>query len=151
MGTDKVKYDKGIKFNDGSQALVTTALDNLNIEFRCDVSGTSQSAEGGGLAKGRKVEGVKVRLNFASTTLLEAMRFASGGQSFRVAIQAKLRLRPVVDLESKTHEFAMSDVFNPPKRGFTPMTPERHVAKLLEAGMTQADIIKMIEAAKNAE
>ena len=137
---EKVKANKDILFNDGSKSLITKSLDNMEITFWCTVTGTQQSQDKGGLAKGRGVQNVKVRLNFAATTLHEAMRFASGGQSFRVACQSRLRMTKVEKLTKDTQVFSMSEIFNPPKAGFTWTAPSMKKLRVLEDMLNAGDI-----------
>ena len=137
---EKVKANKDILFNDGSKSLITKSLDNMEITFWCTVTGTQQSQDKGGLAKGRKVDSVKVVLNFAGTTLLEAMKFASGGQSFRVACQARLRMVSVEKLTKETQTFSMSEIFNPKRAGFAWIAPSARKLKVLEDMLAAGDI-----------
>ena len=138
--SDKVSYDKAITFSDGAKDLLSKTLENLEISFRCNVTGTKQSNSGGGLALGLGVDGVRVRLNFAGTTLLEAMRFASGGQSFRVAVQSRLRMTAKKSLENEVQVFSMSEVFRPTKKGFVWIAPSMKKLKVLEDMLEAGDI-----------
>ena len=143
-----MKRIETISFNEGSQKLIETSLDPLKVGFTCTVSGTTQSEENGGLTKGNKVTDVKVRLTFTGTSLFDAIRFASGGQSFRVAVQSRLRTSSVKSLKNDVHDFMMSDVFNPPKRTVVvdpKLAVKRNAKKLMNDGMSKAEIMAMLD------
>lgn len=140
MSSDKVKVNKDILFSEGAKDLMNKGLENLEITFWCTVTGTSQSQEKGGLAKGNGVANVKVRLNFAATTVYEAMKFASGGQSFRVAIQNRLRMTKKESLMKETQVFSMSEVFRPKKAGFVWVAPSAKKLAVLEGMFKDGDI-----------
>ena len=151
---NKKTMEETIAFSENSKELLTTKLDPMKISFKCKVQGTKQSEESGGLAKGVAVENVRVRLDFTGCTLHQAMKFASGGQSFRVAVQARLRKVAVAELKKDLQIFSMSEVFNPKRGGFTvdPKTAlKRASTKLRESGMSTADMIKMLQEQEKAE
>ena len=136
-----------VVFSEASKALMVTKLDGMHTSFKCTVTGTTESMENGGLAKGVKVKGVRVRLNFNATTLSEAIEFACKGQSYRVAIQNRLRMRKVEKLEKELQEFHMSDVFHPvTTRGkVEPVTAaNRAVGKLDDS--QKLELMKQLEA-----
>ena len=136
-----------VVFSEASKNLMVIKLDGMHTEFRCTVTGTVESMENGGLAKGVKVKGVRVRLNFNATTLGEAIEFASKGQSYRVAIQNRLRMRKVDSLEKEIQEFHMSDIFHPiTTRGKVeaPVAAKRAVGKLSDE--EKLELMKQLEA-----
>ncbi len=128
-----VMAKESVTMND--TAIVRQKLDEVEIEITFNLKND----------KDVKVEGVKCKLVFTGTTVFEALKFASGGQSFRVAIQAKLRKLSKAELLAKTHVIAMSDVFNPPKRTFVRKTDEEsakdYVKRRLAEGASQEEIM----------
>ncbi|MCK5604610.1 hypothetical protein KAR91_22165 [Candidatus Pacearchaeota archaeon] len=142
---------ENISFNETSKKVIGTSLDPVEIKFSCTVSGTKQSDKAdGGLKLGTSVENVRVKLIFTGTTLYEALKFASGGQSFRVAIQARLRMTAKKDLLEKEQVFYMSEVFNPKKRGFVWIPPSQKKLTILkdmfEAGDIDEDLFDISKA-----
>jgi len=120
-----VKVEK-ITFG-GNTELLATKLDGIKIHFTCDVQGSKKPVEGA-LPHGVTVKAVPIRLSCNAASLMDALKFASGGQSYRVAIQSRIRRLSKRELvkaveDKKALEFHMSDLCNP-VRTFTKVAPK---------------------------
>jgi hypothetical protein len=130
----KVKKEENVRFI-GSSELLATDISSVKCLFECDLTG-SKSPQPGALGTGMKLENIPLKLTCTGTTLMDAMKFACGGQSYRVAIQSRLRRMPKHDLEkaikdNKNIEFFLSDLINP-SRTHTKAPPK--VVALRECG-----------------
>jgi hypothetical protein len=141
---DKVVKEENVIINDSKG--VRESLDNVEVKFKCKVRGSESGQKAGGLGEGVEVTDVKIKLIFTGTTVFEALKFAAGGQSFRVAIQARLRKTPKAKLEKETQTFAMSDIFHPVRTGFT-RTPEQMLSSLLTK-VSKEELLKMLAEAE---
>ena len=107
---------------EGLTALLSTKLDGIKISSSCKVTGGKKGAQIGAIVKGDFVEDVKTIFNFNGTTLMEALKKASGGSSFMVSAQTEMRKLTKAELEKAVKvplTFHMSDIFNKKKGGFT--------------------------------
>jgi len=138
---------------EGNQDLLASKLDGIKIRFTCDVQGSKKPVDGA-LAHGTTVKGVPIRLMCNAVTLMEALRFASGGQSYRVAIQSRLRrlsknkLTQAVE-DKKALEFHMSDLCNP-VRTFTKVEP-KVAAKRAAEKMTKEERAELMAMLKDMD
>ena len=112
----------------GDQAKLTAKLDGIKWSFKCNLTGAKKPVALA-LRHGDEIKDIPIRLECNGATVYEAMKFACGGQSFRVAIQRRLRVMKADDLRKAADNnaplvFHLSDLVNPVRAARTPLAPK---------------------------
>lgn len=135
-----------IKVSNENASVMATDLGGTVINTSCTLSGSRKNSGkewvsdvmgNDGKLKMKTVKDVPIRFTFPEgVKILDVLKFASGGQSFMVAVQSGLRKKSYIDVsnhaaEDTPYTYDMHDLFNAKKGGFA-QTPKQKAFKALE-------------------
>ena len=136
-----------IKVSNENASVMATDLGGTVINTSCTLSGSRKNSGkewvstvmgNDGKLKMKTVKDVPIRFTFPEgVKILDVLKFASGGQSFMVAVQSGLRKKNFADVSEHAdkgtpYTYDMYDLFNAKKGGFA-QTPGQKKLRALEA------------------
>ena len=142
-----VKVEEKITFVGNTETLAAK-LDGIKAMFRCNLTGAKKPVAMA-LRHGDEIKDIPIRLECNGATVMQALKFACGGQSYRVAIQRRLRVMKADDLRKAVKNnaplvFHLSDLVNPVRAPRVAMAPKDAANHAIDK-MDDADKMELLK------